>query len=1263
MKMVHAVCYLGLLLLVTACWGKSSPREAWAIPPGEHPRLLFTQADLPRLRAQAQTPDGQRLLLSLRQDAFGGNDELIRNLEKNDPTWMAELRKDIAKKKISNAALVYQLTGDQRAGWAAAELFRLWLATFPPNDKLPATLGDWGEPEYAMAYDWVYDQLTKEDRLRAEKIFAVMVGPATIDMYRTAWWMKGPHTNGRDSTNWTAICCARLALTNMALEGRPGYNPELQQICIDMTRNFLNDGIAADGAMTEGVQYPMNYGMHYTPYELMALRLRGVDLITTTHLSQAPLWFTYEMLPWGGEAQAINKSNGGYQTDTYAQFLANEFGGLGDWVYLNSRGYLQTQGPQFPQFALISGIPFPGPTRPDALPLFHWFSTIGKVISRSGWGPRDAHFTLVTNQIGAGHTHGDHGSFTLAAHGVNFIADSGYGQYASVDHNLIHIDGLGQSQQENATEAYIRSAEASNYADVVDADLKLAYDRLLVGPVEGPWHWEDYNPVAKAERRALFVRGLAGPITVIADDIQKDSQAHTYDWPAHTMLNNRIAVDGRHFTISERYGGSFIEAVDNGQQCALVGQNVPNGRYRGWLLVRGTPAAARTWSNTTTSVNGKRAPYNTTFFAQGGFSDGWFWVPIMLNGAKGDPGIDVTKSELRVDFTSVTGAQVALAAFTRDANWTPDFDIPANGGNFVVLGVESLQQGEKPWTVSSDPLGVLDGVFLGKTAPQLRVDKATSTQMPVLHAEQRATNARYLCVMVPSERPDARVIELPENGGAQVALIRSPAGVDIVGGAVDGGMTTGDLTTNAMAAVVSLRNAEQPQSLCGYALASGSTLRYRNAMLVEASANVSVINDGTRLILRGPGGASVLCATMTAKIVVYNGVETALSAGASNMVRLVIPRPAQEWQTKISPDGLRVEVTGDGPLPLKIAASKAVDVRVNGVSRYFTRDEQGAVWPLLSTGMERYLYSNQVKGEMLQALVTGGKPTPATTPRSRKAALQFADGNATLTLKTFGPGRYQLTLGYATASADTLQITLGDARLTATGPTPDGDAALQRFEEVELRGDSVPLVIRATKPFLLTEVRLAPALRPLPANQWMTIGPFPSPWGKQMTADNAKIALTTVFPPERELNLDATYEGSEGKPIKWQHTDSTNGAFMAVGANFAIMNGVKNNDVCYAVTYLVSPDDRNVQMQLGCDYWANVYVNGQLVPSDRSAASKAVDGANFNGPAPFVANFRLHKGVNTLLVKCQSGSGGSSFLAAITNPGDLQISPRPPAAK
>ena len=202
--------------------------------------------------------------------------------------------------------------------------------------------------------------------------------------------------------------------------------------------------------------------------------------------------------------------------------------------------------------------------------------------------------------------------------------------------------------------------------------------------------------------------------------------------------------------------------------------------------------------------------------------------------------------------------------------------------------------------------------------------------------------------------------------------------------------------------------------------------------------------------------------------------------------------------------------------------------------------------------------------------------------------------------------------------------------------------------------------IRSSTRVGLASVRLEPDYRRLPANLWMTIGPFPSDFlrdGSHGEAD-VKRALATAYPPEKELRFDATYEGADGQQLRWQHSDSTDGPVMLDGVNFKLRCGVERSGICYAATFITSPDARPAQIRVSCDYWANLYLNGRLVRSTRSESGVAKDGAQFKGTTRIAATLHLKKGVNHLLAKVQGGSGGSSFTAAITDPGDLAISPR-----
>ncbi|MFW5798737.1 MAG: heparinase II/III domain-containing protein, partial [Planctomycetota bacterium] len=922
------------------------------VKPGVHPRLLFGPDDIPGIRRRAATPRGQAMLARLRRNVYGHRDANLKNLKKQDPQWLARTRQDIKRGLLSkwsrqtrNAAMLYTATGDMQDGWIGAEMFRLWLSTWPEPGKIEPKVS-WGNAEMAMAYDMLYHLLTPDERRHAVAVFASMTAEPTLKSFFTEWSLDGPRISNRKSCNWTPIRTSSLGLTCQVIEGQPGYNPEIARLSLKLMKAFLLEGISADGGMFEGVIYPLGYGCDRTPYYITSTRRRGVDLTEDTHVLEAPKWFAYEALPWGYESQAFNKSTGQYGGGTFPTFLGQEAGAVGEWLFRNCRGWHPRQGSADEMMQLVGGIVHSRPVRPDHLPPSHWFSAVGRVVCRSGWGPRDAHVTFNTNPLGAGHTNADQGHFTFASHGVNFIPDSGVHDYASPSHNLVHIDGVGQSENEGALEAFIRFAELTDYADVVDADLKLAYDRLAVGPFNGPWNWVEYNPVQRADRRTLFVRGATGPLLVVTDDIKKDDQQREYDFLARTTRNNNLLVDGRSFTIAERFGGRYMHTVGPGKVATMVRDKIAGGTYRGWILVRGEPYP-RQWSNTGVSINGKALPYNTTYFGLGNTDAGWYWNPILPKGPKTEPPFTLPEGKLEIRFESKTGGQVAAVVLTRDKDWQPGYALPDDGGDFVVLTMDDVVQGDDPWPVSHDPKSLLDGLFLGAEAPTLSI---ATTRQHVLHARRHVAGTRFACVMAPRDQDEGKTLQLDPAGTSQVAMVKREQAVDFVAASVDGKSTTGDVVTDAHAAVVSMDRLPQLRWMVGYVMAQGTTLSYRGGKLVSSSAPVTVVNDRTTVYVRGDGGTEVGCRPLDATRLVVNGSERAMPEAEKSMVTFTIPKRPDKWTVTISADGQVVRVTGDGPLPLVVKAPGAVRCLVNGVDRWFVKSSDGDIYPLLETG-------------------------------------------------------------------------------------------------------------------------------------------------------------------------------------------------------------------------------------------------------------------------------------------------------------------------
>jgi len=92
--------------------------------------------------------------------------------------------------------------------------------------------------------------------------------------------------------------------------------------------------------------------------------------------------------------------------------------------------------------------------------------------------------------------------------------------------------------------------------------------------------------------------------------------------------------------------------------------------------------------------------------------------------------------------------------------------------------------------------------------------------------------------------------------------------------------------------------------------------------------------------------------------------------------------------------------------------------------------------------------------------------------------------------------------------------------------------------------------------------------------------------------------------------------------------------------------------ICYAVTYLYASSARPARLANGVDYWAKIWLNGELV-KDLSERRYAPRKGQFKLDVP------LKAGRNELLVKVHSGSSGNGFWMAISDPGDLKFAAKP----
>jgi hypothetical protein len=100
---------------------------------------------------------------------------------------------------------------------------------------------------------------------------------------------------------------------------------------------------------------------------------------------------------------------------------------------------------------------------------------------------------------------------------------------------------------------------------------------------------------------------------------------------------------------------------------------------------------------------------------------------------------------------------------------------------------------------------------------------------------------------------------------------------------------------------------------------------------------------------------------------------------------------------------------------------------------------------------------------------------------------------------------------------------------------------------------------------------------------WYLIGPF---------GDPEQARLGAAFPPEQEVDLDAVYDGKFG-PVRWVKRD-TQAAVVGLGELYGFHKHIVDS-LAYAAATVTSPKQQDVQLSIGTDDDAVVWLNGREV--------------------------------------------------------------------
>lgn len=141
-------------------------------------------------------------------------------------------------------------------------------------------------------------------------------------------------------------------------------------------------------------------------------------------------------------------------------------------------------------------------------------------------------------------------------------------------------------------------------------------------------------------------------------------------------------------------------------------------------------------------------------------------------------------------------------------------------------------------------------------------------------------------------------------------------------------------------------------------------------------------------------------------------------------------------------------------------------------------------------------------------------------------------------------------------------------------------------------------------------------------SKWHVIGPFENA--------NGTGGFDTAYPPEKEINLAATYEGKNKEKVGWKEANFADGQINDIAGQFAKPEQKENG-----VAYLYREMDYGAAVELpvsfGSDDTLTVWVNGEKVVSANVQRNCEADQNR--------VTLKLRPGKNQLLLKVCQGSG------------------------
>ena len=609
---------------------------------GAHPRLFFSQSDIPALRARCATTHRDffdRLL--------GGADSYLQQLP---PSAAADCSNDQDMQqwgwwRLSTLSFAYVVTGEERYGEKAVEWLDIltsyedWGAGGEVNQSMGAGNMLSG---VACAYDWCYDLLSAQQRESIRDKLLRQVGEMTwagfMDPNTNGYW-KADHQNNHRHHRLCGLTLACLAIL--------GECPEAGAYAAFAAGDAekVAAAIPPDGSNHESPSY-MAYGFSYVVHAFDALfHCTGLDLFSRAPgLANAPLFRAHVLSP--GFRSVFNYGDGGdgtYYFNHYLFKLAAQYQDPRAQALMKAAYDASPESFIYHPWNILWYDSDLAPADLETIDRRRHFPDLQIATYRSSWtdpqalavllkcGPYGGHRLneLAEGWVNVAHDHPDANMFLLHWGGERWAKDDGYPKQdkAGRNHNIILVDGNGPAQRGTGWLQPIPNMGNMGRVDSVAYDDGLFTAR---GDATG------YYPGMTAMHRWLAV--IDDRYVVVLDDLHSE-QEHEYRWLLHSDARGLVSGDG----------GFVLE----------TGEQALKGRFA-------LPAGVRP-EVAPFELEGK--PHSNLLCAAQRAASGRFLVVMALENL---PEVEVTEAEGRVELSvgreyalhfDLTGAKVVLERF------------------------------------------------------------------------------------------------------------------------------------------------------------------------------------------------------------------------------------------------------------------------------------------------------------------------------------------------------------------------------------------------------------------------------------------------------------------------------------------------------------------------------------------------------------------------------------------------------------------------